>query len=93
MKKAVSILPVLAALSVASGCAPIEQIAGSPHDIEYCRMESTIGSHVKEVVCDPNTTSPNSDVGLDANGIFGDISAEQTARSSQNWPTIVCRPR
>jgi hypothetical protein len=82
MKKAVSIPPILVALSTAAGCVPIEQIAESPHDDNYCRMESTIGSHVKDKECDPNTTVKNGNPGRDPNGIFGDISAEQMDRTS-----------
>ncbi len=82
MKKAVSIPPLLVALSAASGCAPIEQVVESPHDVEYCRMESSIGSHVKDEHCDPNTMGQNGDPGRDPNGIFGDIAAEQMDRTS-----------
>lgn len=78
MKKTVSIPPVLVALSVASGCAAIEQVADRPDDIEDCRMEPAIGSHIKEEECDPNN-----DPGRDSNGIFGEIIAEQTDRMSR----------
>ncbi len=78
MKKAVSIPPVLAALSFASGCAPMEQVADMPDDIEDCRIESAIGSHIKEEECDPNN-----DPGRDPNGIFDDIIAEQNDRMSR----------
>jgi len=93
MKKVVSIPPLLAALSVASGCAPIEQIAGSPPDIENCRMESAIGSHIKDEYCDPNSVGTGNSPGRDANGIFGDILAEQMDMSTHNLPEPRCRPR
>ena len=77
MKKAVSIPPVLVALSIASGCAPIEEILDSPHDDESCQMESAIGSHIREDNCDSNNDS-----GHNPNGIFDDITAEQVDRTS-----------
>ena len=82
MKKSVSIPYLVIALSTASGCAPLEQVVESPHDVEYCRMESSIGSHVKDEHCDPNTMGQNGNPGRDPNGIFGDISAEQMDRTS-----------
>jgi hypothetical protein len=82
MKKVVSIPSLVIALSTASGCAPLEQVVESPHDNDYCRMESSIGSHVKDEHCDPNTMGKNANPGRDPNGIFGDISAEQMDRTS-----------
>jgi hypothetical protein len=93
MKKVVSIPSLVIALSAASGCAPIEQSAKSSDDVEYCRMESSIGSHVKDEHCDPNSMGQNGNPGRDPNGIFGEILAEQMDRSSHSLPEPRCRPR
>ena len=77
MNKILTIPPVLAVLSIASGCAPIEQMADRSDDIEDCRMESAIGSHIKEEECDPNN-----DPGGNPNGIFDEIIADQVDRTS-----------
>jgi hypothetical protein len=77
MKKVNSIPSVLAVLSVAYGCAPMEEILSSSDDIADCEMESAIGSHIKEEECDPKNGP-----GRNPNGVFDDITAEQIDRTS-----------
>ena len=74
MKKSSSTPTILAAVVAVSGCAPIEPVAQVPDDDVICRMESPIGSHVKEEDCKRASSIENSD--RDIENIFGDIVLE-----------------
>ena len=74
MKKSASASPILAALAAVSGCVPIEPVAEVPDDDVICRMESPLGSHVKEEDCKRASGIENSD--RDIENIFGDIMLE-----------------
>ncbi len=81
MKKSVSASPILAVVVAVSGCAPIEQVAQVPDEDVICRMESPIGSHVKEEDCERVTDDVNSD--RDIESVFGDIVLERVHGSPE----------
>lgn len=77
MKKLNSTSAILAAIATVTGCVPMEPIEPVVHDSaddEICRMESPIGSHVKEEDCNPAASIGDSD--RDIENIFGDIMLE-----------------
>ncbi len=75
MKKSNATPTILAAVAAVSGCAPIEPVAQVPDDDIICRMESPIGSHVKEEDCKRASGIGNSD--RDIENVFGDIVLER----------------
>ncbi len=79
MKKPACASPILAAVAAVSGCAPIEPVAEVPDDDVICRMESPLGSHVKEEDCKRAAGIEISD--RDIEDIFGDIVLERVQDS------------
>ncbi len=83
MKKSISTSPILAAVVTVAGCVPMEPVAQVPDD-DICRMESPIGSHVKEVDCKHGSDGERSSDARsdrDINGVFGDIVLERGIES------------
>jgi hypothetical protein len=74
VKKSNATPTILAAMATVTGCAPIEPVAQVPDDDVICRMESPMGSHVKEENCKRASGIENSD--RDIENIFGDIVRE-----------------
>ena len=75
MKKHAPTPPILAAMVSLTACVPMEPVVDNP-DADDCRIESTIGSHVKEVDCDHNPDEPQGNVARtdrDIGGVFGDV--------------------
>ena len=86
MKKLNSTPAILAALTTATGCVPMEPVEPMVQDNdndEICRMESQIGSHVKEEDCKRASEVGDSD--RDIENIFGDIVLEPM----QDLPEVV----
>ncbi|MCZ6643298.1 MAG: hypothetical protein O7F71_17115 [Gammaproteobacteria bacterium] len=83
MKKSISPCPILAAVVTVTGCVPMEPVAQVPDD-DICRMESPIGSHVKEEDCKRDSDGQrgsNARSDRDINGVFGDIVLERGIES------------
>ena len=85
MKKSSSAPTILAAMATVAACVPmepVEPVVQVSDDDEICRMESSMGSHVKEEVCRHDTDGPmsgNSDSDRDVDGIFGDLVIERVS--------------
>jgi len=79
VKKSRSATPILAAVAAVTGCVPmepVEPVVQVAQDDEICRMESPIGSHVKEEDCKKDSVGPRSgdaSSDRDIDGVFGDI--------------------
>ena len=83
MKKYVSTPPIIAAVFTVTACVPMEPVAQVPDD-DICRMESPIGSHVKEVDCkhvSDGERRGDARSDRDINGVFGDIVLERGIES------------
>jgi hypothetical protein len=75
MKKYASSSPFLAVVVSVTGCVPMEPVAENPEG-EICRMESAIGTHLKEVDCKHNPDEQRGNVARtdrDIGGVFGDV--------------------
>lgn len=77
MKKLSTMPAILASMATMTGCVLMEQVADD--DEEICKMESSIGSHVKEEVCQQNdggsmSGNPSSD--RDVEAVFEDMEFE-----------------
>ena len=84
MKNSIFICPILATVVTGTGCVPMELVAQVPDD-DICRMESSIGSHVKEEDCKRISDAEGSGDARsdrDINGVFGDIVLERGIESS-----------
>jgi len=74
---------ILAAMAAVTGCVPmepVEPVVQVSDDDEICRMESSMGSHVKEEICRHKTHGsisgdPESDREIDE--VFGDMVFER----------------
>lgn len=84
MKKLNSTPTILAAMATVTGCVPmepVEPVAQVSDDDVICRMESPIGSHVKQEDCKRASDIENSD--RDIENIFGDIVLEPMQNSPE----------
>ena len=84
MKKSSSVTPILAAVATVTGCVPMEPVVQVAEDYDTCRMESPIGSHVKEEDCKGDSDEQrarNASADRDINGVFGDIVLERGIES------------
>jgi len=68
---------ILASMATVTGCVPMEQVVDDNEEI--CKMESSIGSHVKDEVCQQNDgglMSGNPATDRDVDAVFEDTQFE-----------------
>ena len=88
MKKTNTTTPIVAAVMTATGCVPmdpVDPVVQADDQEEVCRIESPIGSHVKEETCSrpsghwetDDSIATESVIDDDVNVVFRDIKVER----------------